>query len=116
MKMRTVSVRQVVVLISHSRPLKPTYRLCTSCFQVDATSAESPRSATTTARGVPTASPSWRAGSVTTGQVPDSVSAAGIATRTRSHAARVLHIDIRSLAAMSSALASGRVATNGVMP
>jgi len=44
------------------------------------------------------------------------LTASGMATRTSSQAASVLHIAIFSLAAMSAALVNGRVAVNGVTP
>ena len=57
---------------------------------------------------------SFRIHSSTTGEVPDSLSARGMATITSSHEARVLRIVAFSLAVMSDALVSGRVAMNGV--
>ena len=53
---------------------------------------------------------------ITTGQVPERVSASGMATTTSIHAASVLQMVIFSLAAVSAALVSGRVAMNGVRP
>ena len=56
------------------------------------------------ARGVPTTSTSRCTRSITSGDVPESLSASGMATSTSSHAASVLQIVAFSLAAMSDAL------------
>src|SRR5712691_862481 len=105
-----------LALTTHSRPLMPMYRLCTSCFHVDASNPVNPSSTITIARGIPTTSIRLRVHSITSGKVPESFSATGMATITSSHAARVLHIVALSLAAMSETLVSGRVAMNGVTP
>src|SRR5258708_18758472 len=43
-------VTNTLALTTHSRPLIPMYRLCTSCFHVDATRAVSPSSTMAIAR------------------------------------------------------------------
>src|SRR2546423_7253773 len=63
-----------------------------------------------TARGIPTALTSRCAQSVTIGEVPESLTAIGIATSTRSHAASVLHTVALNLEVTSDASLIGRVA------
>ena len=115
--MRNVSVSNTLPLTSHSRPVRPMCKLCTSCFQVATMNPARISSTIATARGVPMASINaphpFRPPS---DQVPDHSSASGMATSTSSHAASVLHIAIFSLAAMSAALVNGRVAMNGGTP
>src|SRR5438105_15928792 len=117
-KMTARNVRPIntLALTTHSRPLMPMYRLCTSCFHVDAISAASPSSTIAIARGVPTTSTNRCARSITTGAAPESLNASGVATRTSIHAVSVLHIIAFILAAMSDVFVSGRAAMNGVMP
>src|SRR5436309_8883918 len=114
MMARNDRAMNMLALTTHARPLKPMYRPCTSCFHVDANRAENPSSTIAIARGLPTASIKRCPHSITTGEVPESLNANGMATRTSSHVARVLQIVALSLAAISDALVSGRVAVNGV--
>src|SRR5438067_9953190 len=110
----TAIATNTLALTSDSRPLMPMYKLCTSCFHVDAMSANSATNTMATARGMPTASTRERAHPITIGAIPVSLTATGTAARTSSHATSVLQIVTLSLAAMSDASASGRVAMNAV--
>src|SRR5205807_3893672 len=92
MTARKVRATNTLALTTHSRPLMPMYRLCTSCFQVDAISAASPSSRIAIARGAPTTSTNRCARSITTGAAPENLNASGVAMRTRSHEVSALHI------------------------
>ena len=67
-------------------------------------------------RGAPMMSLAWRARSTTAGHASDRPSASPTATPTSSQAAKVVRRATRSLAAISAALVSGRVARNGDTP
>ena len=94
----------------------PMYRLCTSCFHVDASKAANASSTIAIARGIPITSISRCARSMTGAAAPDPLNASGVATMVSIHAASVLHIIAFILAAMSDAFVSGRVAMKGVTP
>src|SRR5439155_26307610 len=83
-------------------------------FHVEAKNAANTNSTTATPRRVPVTSMPARARSTTTGILPESRSATTLNVTASSHAAIVLQTVILSLAAMSAALVSGRLAVNGV--
>src|SRR5436190_3491718 len=113
---RNASATNTLALTTHSRPLMPMYRLCTSCFHVDAINAVTASSTIAVARGISITSTNRCARSITTGAAPENLSASGVATRTSIHAASVLQIIAFILAAMSDPFVSGRVAMKGVIP
>src|SRR5205085_6459328 len=113
---RNVKATKTPALTTHSRPLIPMNRLCTSCFHVDANNAASASSTIAIARGMPITSTNRCARSITTGATPDNLSASGVAMRTSIHAASALQIIAFILAAMIDPFVSGRVATKGVTP
>src|SRR5207244_13116386 len=113
---RNVRATNTLALTTHSRPLMPMYRLCTSCFHVDASSAASASRRIAIARGIPITSTNRCARSITTGAAPENLNASGVATRTSIHAASVLQIIAFILAAMSDPFVSGRVAMKGDTP
>src|SRR6185436_14527979 len=108
--------KETLALTTHSRPVRPMYRFCTSCFHVNPNNPRNSSDAIATTRSVPSASIHRVARSITTGQVEDQVSASGMAMRTSSHAASVLQTATLSWAPMSAALVNGRVASKDATP